>query len=177
MTGGGNLLSIEEEVLQKLITARIRTRPASDLLFAKTKREVETKIAELVLTKENFLDLIESSELLGFQYEKRTYVHMMAEKPKAKEQNEHDRVLRDIRYLESRKNVIVHTFRNAEVWNIFYFTYSDVQNSNAHFKGGSHIHFVSNLWGRNVTLDAVLVELEERSFSVNGSHIATDFDE
>lgn len=72
---------------------------------------------------------------------------------------------------DQRRHSIAHIFDQSKKWHIFYFDYRDLEDQTQnHWKEGSHIHFVNYLW-TNLAVCDVWDSLAGRKNKSYGIHI------
>jgi len=150
-------------------------------LFAiEKKSDLEKYCADLVIRSSELVRLITFCSLIG-------YLHGRAHEDFEPEQAELTTadidVLRrqqldklpkfaaKVRNLFSvRKRLSAHLFYNGTRWHLFYFTFGDMEHP-GHWKHGSHVHFVNDLWPeyRPEQLEDLL--FSERRTKIGGIHI------
>jgi len=74
--------------------------------------------------------------------------------------------------LKFRKRSHVHLFEHEAEWHLFYYTYSEVDTGReSHWKGGTHLHYISHLW-THYAKDEILTLFDQRRSNISGyAHI------
>jgi hypothetical protein len=146
-----------------------------------SKREVEKFLGEFELTSDQLTRAIMAAGKGGYRHERFHFEHVP--KDLADRSKDIPALLREKRVAEAcgiisgifgqRKLISAHLFENATEWHIFYCTQWDIaEGAEAHWKGGSHWHYVSYLFGKNLKKEDIWAALKndtDRPFT--GVHI------
>ena len=149
------------------------------LLEIKSKADVDKYCRSLQLTEFELFLLIHNCNQIYFKHQSRFQEHIPADR----EITDNDRENLDKRnfrsfsrkissLLEFRKRSHIHLFERGAEWHLFYYTYSDIETKRkSHWKGGSHLHYISHLW-TYYAKDKILTLFDERRSEISGySHI------
>lgn len=79
---------------------------------------------------------------------------------------------RMFQFFVERRYLAAHLFYtpSGEYWHLFYFDQRDQSSRKNHWKGGSHIHFINDLWP-NLTLDKIWNKVQNRDTDFSSMHI------
>ncbi|MFZ4776557.1 MAG: hypothetical protein ACOYM3_14390 [Terrimicrobiaceae bacterium] len=148
------------------------------------KSELEKYCSDLTITQEELVQLILWSPLIGYVHSRRHEEHQPVEArlterdmaalrtvdPAIRAQRLPTIVNKVRNMFDVRKRVSAHLFVGRSRWHLFYFSFRDVDDDpNNHWKHGSHVHFVNDLWlhYRPELLDDLL--FSERKVSISDS--------
>ena len=72
--------------------------------------------------------------------------------------------------MKERRHISAHLFQRDLEWHCFYFSYSDIEeeDSQNHWKHGTHLHYVSHLWPR-YDRDQIWDQFDKRSTDIPGN--------
>ena len=71
--------------------------------------------------------------------------------------------------LLQRRYLHAHLFQNKEEWHCFYFSFSELEVTNNHWKNGPHIHYVNNLMS-NLGVDDLWNCIDQRNTKIPGKN-------
>ena len=139
------------------------------LLEARRKKEAVKLAKALTMRSDEFAHLIFNADQIGFRHEIRDRHHVPPDlRGRVKTPEDALEVFR------KRRVVTSHLFTRAAEWHCFHFDYSEVVDESdlgpqkaPHWVGGPHIHYLSHLWGMDLT--TLRSALDERSFGSHGS--------
>ena len=159
---------LDQKAREKRIEIFRRSREAEipdylvALLSAPNKQEAARLIANTIIEHSDFGILISASKRIGYR-------HRIKSKDFVPEQllvTDEDRsafasssigpldrkegaAFRKIRAaFEQRKVHLCHLFQRHDEWHCFYFSFNDIESADNHWRGGSHVHYVSSKWCR-----------------------------
>ena len=155
------------------------------LLEYTKKADLERYCKNLTIKADEFAALAHSSYKIGYLHDIKTFEYVPEHlkiqpgetfspnlKPGQKLTGTDLKFLNKIKGIfDQRRHSIAHIFIRPERWHIFYFDFRDIEDQTEnHWKGGSHIHFVNYLWA-NLKLGDVWDSLAGRSNKSYGLHI------
>ncbi|MEX2144406.1 MAG: hypothetical protein WD740_07410 [Anaerolineales bacterium] len=126
------------------------------LVHAKSKQEVEHVLANSTLTENDLFLMIHNSRQLGYSCRSKystfvpDHLRITDSDLQAIKGGQFEKMPRKIfSVLKERKVVNVHLFESNAHWHCFFFTYRDIDEaSENHWRGGPHLHYVSDGWPR-----------------------------
>jgi len=155
-----------------------------DIFNCKSKSELERHARNIVIYKQDFVALIlagQHNDLSPYVYtnhfDRMIPPHLMPNKKEREAISNND--VGEYKTREAQKfankvfqlpieqrTVAAHLFYtpNHKYWNLFYFDDKDKSKYNNHWKHGTHIHFVSDLWP-NLSLASIWQKVHSGKFS------------
>ncbi len=142
----------------------------------KKKREVRGYLRSIKITQNDFVALINNSEQIGYSHRliKREFVPenlelnaddlgaIKASKMGPLSHKTQKAVSKIGEIFQQRKVNHCHLYERGDEWHAFLFTYEDIRGDRRpHFKHGTHVHYVSSLWG-TISKEDLLRSMEKR---------------
>ncbi len=182
-------LELGRREFRKKILGDIRgrgvARHLSDLIRAASKKEAKRIIREVVVTQQEFVDLMFNCGDLRLAHRKK-HRQFIPDHLKLSDEDRDaffgngvgtmsqgaQRVLRKVRStFAERRCLSVHLFEGVGVWHCFWLTYEDARpDRRNHWRAGPHVHYLSHLFSRQ-TPDEVWSSFDARSVPISGEHI------
>lgn len=152
-----------------------------DLLSAGDKQEAARLIANTIIDHADFGILISASKRIGYRHRKkikdfipeqllvtdedRSAFASSSIGPLDRKEGAAFRKTRAA--FEQRKVHVCHLFQRRDEWRCFYFSFNDIQSTDNHWRGGSHIHYVSSKWCR-LKPHQILSKFDDREVKIPG---------
>lgn len=155
-----------------------------------TRKADATRLAEaMILQGDDFLHLVHNCDQIGLSHHVKHHEFLHDDRrltpedhaalasngvgPLSPEASKANRKINQI--FREREHRSVHLFANSRAWHCFFLSYGDVagdpDTGKQHWTHGQHIHYLSHLWGRDVTREGVWAELDSPKYSLKTVHI------